>query len=49
MIPIRAAPCRCSPVSDEPDAFKDFLSLANAHSDSDIARNTVVFSLTQAF
>jgi uncharacterized protein (TIGR02001 family) len=36
-------------MSDEPDAFKDFLSLANAHSDSDIARNTVVFSLTQAF
>jgi hypothetical protein len=36
-------------MSDEPDAFKGFLSLANAHSDSDIARNTFVLSLTRAF
>jgi uncharacterized protein (TIGR02001 family) len=35
--------------SDEPDAFKGFLSLANAHSDSDIARNTVVVTLGRSF
>jgi uncharacterized protein (TIGR02001 family) len=35
--------------SDEPDAFKGFLSLANAHSDSDIAKNTVVLTLGKTF
>lgn len=35
--------------SSEPDAYKDFLSLDNTHSDSDVAKDTVFVTLTKAF
>jgi len=35
--------------TNEPDAYEDFLSLDNGHSDSDIARDTVFVTLTKSF
>jgi uncharacterized protein (TIGR02001 family) len=35
--------------SNEPDAYEDFISLDNARSDSDIARDTVFVTLTKSF
>jgi uncharacterized protein (TIGR02001 family) len=35
--------------SNEPDAYEDFISLDNARSDSDIAKDTVFVTLTKSF
>lgn len=35
--------------SNEPDAYEDFISLDNGHSDSDIAKDTVFVTLTKTF